>query len=441
MLLEFKIKNFKSFADEVSFSMVPAPKQNDLAYSILKHKMNNKIYKSLCSSVIYGPNASGKTNIISAMEVLKSIIIKGNIRNSEGGISPNVALYRLELIPNNKLKSSKPQPVEFNISFIEENLLIDYSLKIDLGNFLDRDYKRKIIFEELKVNKKTIFIRDDKLKINNLNVLDEYIFNKNVNDNNLLIIAKGSLSDDELFMTNGFKLTFSKDFAQLFTDWFSNKFLIVYRADALQVRKNFNNPQSNTIYVEEAISNAIKMFGVDSNKIGYVPNNDGKDPTLSSLIKLSDKSKAAIPVELFESYGTIRFINIFPLIVQALQTGSTLVVDEFDASIHPSALISIINIFHDDEINVKKAQLVFNTHNPLFLNSNLFRRDEIKFVSRDEESESSDLYRLSDFKTSGINGVRKGSDYMNNYLFDKYGAIRDIDFSSIIEDLIKTGNV
>ena len=88
----------------------------------------------------------------------------------------------------------------------------------------------------------------------------------------------------------------------------------------------------------------------------------------------------AIPAELFESYGTIRFVNMFPLIVSVLLNGGILIVDEFDASIHPMALMNIINIFHNDEINKKHAQLVFNTHNPIFLNSNLFRRDEIKFV-------------------------------------------------------------
>ena len=68
------------------------------------------------------------------------------------------------------------------------------------------------------------------------------------------------------------------------------------------------------------------------------------------------------------------------VLLRTLQTGGTLVVDEFDTSIHPMAIMSLVNIFHNDEINVNHAQLVFNTHNPLFLDSNLYRRDEIKFV-------------------------------------------------------------
>jgi AAA15 family ATPase/GTPase len=143
-----------------------------------------------------------------------------------------------------------------------------------------------------------------------------------------------------------------------------------------------------------------------------------------------------MPVEMFESYGTVRFVNIFPLVIGAILNGGTLVVDEFDASLHPMVLMSIINIFHNDEINKKNAQLIFNTHNPIFLNSNLFRRDEIKFVERDDESHCSTHYSLSDFGTTGDKGVRKHEDYMSNYFISQYGAIKDVDFTSIFESLL-----
>ena len=144
----------------------------------------------------------------------------------------------------------------------------------------------------------------------------------------------------------------------------------------------------------------------------------------------------AISADVFESFGTIRFINMFPLVIRAMQSGGTLIVDEFDASIHPMALMSIINVFHNDDININHAQLIFNTHNPIFLNSNLFRRDEIKFVERDDNEHCSILYALSDFGTKGTN-ARKGKDYMNNYFMDEYGAIRDIDFTDLLQKTVK----
>ena len=101
------------------------------------------------------------------------------------------------------------------------------------------------------------------------------------------------------------------------------------------------------------------------------------------------------------------------------------------------ALMNIINAFHNDEINVNQAQLIFDTHNPIFMNSNLFRRDEIKFTERDEETDCSTLYALSDFGTSGDKGVRKHEDYMKNYFISQYGAINDIDFTPVFEDLFQ----
>ena len=95
MLLEFKATNYKSFKDELIFSMIPAPKQKGLDYSILHEKIGNRTYKGLSSAIIYGANASGKTNIIGAMDTFKNIVLRGNIRNDEKD-SPNAATVALD---------------------------------------------------------------------------------------------------------------------------------------------------------------------------------------------------------------------------------------------------------------------------------------------------------------------------------------------------------
>ena len=77
MLLSFEFENYKSFKNRTTFSMVPAPKQKGLDYSILSKEIGKKNYKSLCSAVIYGANASGKTNIIGAIQTFKSILLRG----------------------------------------------------------------------------------------------------------------------------------------------------------------------------------------------------------------------------------------------------------------------------------------------------------------------------------------------------------------------------
>ena len=414
MLLEFKIKNYKSFAEEAVFSMVAAPKQKGLDYSLMKTRVKGKEIKGLSSSVIYGPNASGKTNIIGAMDVLRSIVLRGNIRNSEEKSSPNPAAEALELIPNS-------DDTEGN-----------------LGVFLNEDYPRRIISENLFVNGEPVFQRSGRLYLGNMKVIKGYLSGVTVqNPDSISEIAENSLSQDELFLTNGFRLVVSPGFARLIADWFADKFMIICRADSMQLIKRFADPKKKAVYIEKTTDQAAKLFGINSNAVGYVVSEEEPDAKLYSIFRDAQNRKSrAVAAEIFESYGTIRFINMFPLVIKAIQTGGTLVVDEFDASIHPMALMSIINVFHNDEVNIHHAQLIFNTHNPIFLNSNLFRRDEIKFVERDDDSHQSILYALSDFGTTGDRGVRKHEDYMGKYFISQYGAIKNIDFTPVFEEIL-----
>lgn len=433
MLLQFKTENFKSFLDEMNFSMTPAPKQKDLEYSILEHKIGNKTYKGLCSAIIYGPNASGKTNIISAMDVFKEIVLKGNIRNSDELRSPNISEGKLELIPNNL--NRYPKPTKFYIRFVEGELLVEYELKIDLGLFLDRNYQRKIEFESLRINDKTIYERTDRIEFFNLKSIEKYLITEfRENEDSAKAIARNNLNETELFLTNGFKMMFSSKIVSFILEWFEEKFIVIYRADAAEIKSKLDNTEGGKIFINRTTNDAAKLFGINSNALGYVVPEDGGEPQLCSIFK---DNGVAIPAKHFESYGTVRFINIFPLILKALVEGSVLVLDEFDANIHPMALMNIINIFHDDDINKKNAQLIFNTHNPIFLNANIVRRDEIKFVERDDETHLSAHYSLSDFKTSGSNGVRKADDYLKHYFLGRYGAVKDIDFYDLFETLIK----
>lgn len=434
MLLEFRTKNFKSFMYELVFSMVPAPKQKGLDYSVLREKVGSKEYKGLSSAVIYGPNASGKTNIISAMDVLKSIILRGHIRNGDSKSKINPAAAQLELIPNRA--ASKGIPVDFEIKFIENNLLFDYKLSLDLGNFLEEDYKRRILSETFSINERLVFSRNDSIEFGDLSILEKYaIVGFEENEKSLFNLAKNNLNPVELFLMNGFKIMFSSKLSNIFKSWLEDKFMVFCRADSLQALPL--SSKKSMIYINPTINEAARVFGINSNALGYLANDDESEPKLVSLVG-GEEGDIPVQSEIFESYGTIRFVHMFPIVMSVLLNGGTLVIDEFDASLHPMAILSIVNIFHNDEVNKKKAQLIFNTHNPIFLNANLFRRDEIKFVERDDETFCSTHYSLSDFGTSGKNGVRNGGEYMKNYFIHQYGAIKDIDFTSVIENLLES---
>lgn len=430
MLLEFKMKNFKSFKKEMNLKMTPT-QIKDLEYSLITKKSKGKSIKALSTAAIYGPNSSGKTNVIGGMEVLRSIILNGNINNKETITSANTAVNKLELIPN--IKSNSEEPVYFYIKFLAEELIIEIELLLNLGAFLESDYNRTILAENLKINEKMIYDRTEKIKIGKIETIKDYLiegFDKKTAEN----ISKSNLDDKELFLNSMFKTLYSKKLYDIIIKWFQDKFKIVYHADKLEVAPIISNKDNDKrFYIDKDLNKAVKTFGLTSENIAFpITDKQEQIKPLSIIDRKEKKEKVFLPAELFESFGTIRFLNIFPMILVTIKNGSILVIDELDASIHPMAIINIINIFHNDEINKNGAQIIFNTHNPIFLNNALLRRDEIKFVEK--EDDSSILYSLSDFGTNGSNGVRNTEDYMKNYFINKYGAIKDIDFSDIFDN-------
>lgn len=428
MLLEFETENYKSFKDRIKFSLIPTPKQKGLDYSIFHKKIEKKQYKVLSSAVIYGPNASGKSNLIGAIQTLKNIVLRGNIRNAPSVNSMNVADYALELIPNNTL--DKKKNVFFSINFIQEEIDVKYSITLDIGMFLEKDAERKVVEENLEINEKTVFSRkNNEISFPKIKDFEEFLIpNFLQNFDTAFSIAQNSLKSDDLFLMNGFRTIVSSNLADFIYDYFSNLLKTVYHSEFLNTVPVFNEKAIS----DKTMNEAVEEFGINSNKLIYVQENNKEQPILCSVME----NKKIIPSQIFESYGTLRFVNIYPIIAEALQKGSTIIIDEFDASIHPSAIMSFINIFHNNEVNINHAQLIFNTHNPLYLNNNLFRRDEIKFVDRDDKTKCSKHYSLSDFGTKG-SSARKGKDYMNNYFINEYGAIRDIDFTDIFKKIVK----
>ncbi|MDR0800264.1 MAG: ATP-binding protein [Endomicrobium sp.] len=440
MLLEFKVKNFKSFKDEAVFSMHPE-KIEDLNYSILKKKVDGKEYKALSSAVIYGPNAAGKTNIVEAMSSFRRIILSGNVLNSwhfaekDGG--------RLELVPN--VKSAEESSTDFGIKFISEdkekkkNYAFEYNLSVQFGKFAQKDYQRKILLEQLFVDDKEIFKREENainLRSDNLKLFLSDNFKKIEFENTMKILTQNLVKTD-LFLTSGFKNILSSQLAEVFKNWFLNNFNVVCVADKAEVAPSvsFLKKIKDGKYLKNVVLDKIlKELGIVSD-MGYYFNKQDNYCELTSVIRNYDNSTSIrLPSRVFESFGTLRLFNLVTILHAAVRFGQTIIMDEFDASIHPMIIMNIINLFHNDEINKNRAQLIFSTHNPIFLNNSLFRRDEIKFVDKEENSDTSILYSLSDFDTDNKELASKTTNYMENYFINRYGAIKDVNLYSVFKE-------
>ena len=246
-------------------------------------------------------------------------------------------------------------------------------------------------------------------------------------------IAERGLAPAELFLPNGFKAIFSKALSEIVTEWFSKKLTVLCRTNGTQMEHRYLDLQMDAPYLD-----AAKALGVNANDMTFKTGEAGNDAVLCTVIQ-KESGRIILPAEQYESHGTLCFMNEFPLVARALETGAVLAADEFGATLHPIALMNLITILHNDTLNIHNAQLIFTTHNPIFLNANLFRRDEIRFVERTDKTHCSALCAMSDFDSAGEECAHRGSSLMWNYLEGQYGAICDIDFSLILEKLIAGG--
>ncbi len=122
-----------------------------------------------------------------------------------------------------------------------------------------------------------------------------------------------------------------------------------------------------------------------------------------------------------ESSGTRKLFGLLSYIARSLVRGTTLIIDELDAKIHPLLLQHIIETFTDMTINQHGAQLIFTSHDLSTMNNHVFRRDEIWFAAKGKD-QNSKLYSLVEFKDNNGVSVRKYAKFDKRYLEGKYGA-------------------
>jgi hypothetical protein len=165
---------------------------------------------------------------------------------------------------------------------------------------------------------------------------------------------------------------------------------------------------------------------VGMQKIGFSPDEkvtllgDVRERELNLYVRPKNLSKDnyfGFPIEAHLSKGTIKLIQMAGSIINALERGDCLVIDEFEARMHTKLSQAIIRMFNSAESNPNNAQLIVATHDTNLLSSLLMRRDQITFVEKDREGASS-VYSLADVK-----GVRDGAAYEKEYLSGKYGGV------------------
>lgn len=392
MLCQFTVKNYKSIRDEVTFDMQAA--------AISEHEDKIIVDKDgeqfLPVSAIYGPNGGGKSNVLEALHTLAAKVLRPLY--ATGDNEDRIFLQKKLIIePFAFSEETKNEPTEFEIFFRTEMAEYRYILHV----------KRDIVVYEsldrVKLDtgrRSALFERDEEIVLKG-------------------VFAKLKISDElsaTLPVLSYLGITYKKnEVVKDVLDWFE------YGVDFL----NYGNPieelrmaVSNSDDVKQLMLDMIQEMDLDIVDFRVVEDeNDRIDVYTKHLVEGYEAELNLLE----ESSGTKKLFGLMPFIADSLLTGTTLVIDELDAKIHPVLLRHIIMMFNDMSINKKKAQLIFTSHDLSTMNSEVFRRDEIWFVAKGN-AQNSKLYSLVEFKNEKGESVRKDAKFDKQYLEGKYGA-------------------
>lgn len=421
MLIDFTVENFKSFKEETVFSMETDKKdilEDTNTISIRQNKRNHK-KKLLKSAVLFGANASGKSNFISILAAFRYYLFmkgKNKFVNDDFRFSDKRKYTKMEI---NILINEKIYNYILELDF--ENKMIVSEIFYIIDERKDEPiYKRennKITFYNKKIfsNYETTinFINENLNESDSiLTRLSEYRKPKEIEDfieylENMMIIWNSRFSVGEigrLFYENKKAkenfIEYLKKFGFLIED-----IEIIKEKEDEELLKIIENMKNSFTGKE---GNSIEMPEIDYRyNLKFIYKKNKKE---SYSLNLSEQST-----------GTQKMIRLFLPIYNVLSNGGILIIDELDESLHYKLIYDIIKMFNSVDINKKNAQIIFTTHNLLLLDLNIFRRDQIWFVENKEIFKGTELYSLSD-----INGVRKDSKILRDYLNGYFGGVPDI---------------
>lgn len=435
MLIRFSVENFLSFLGKETLDLTAVNTCKERSAENTFEKGGETLLKSV---VLYGSNASGKSNLIIALQFFCQTVLYSatNSFSSE----------KIKVIPFLLKSGNKEKPSRLEIEFFLNEKRYCY------GFCATED---KFVQEWLYEQGKLVFMRQNSANEDVIQV--ERIWKK----------ASGL---EERTRKNALFLSVCAQFAvpeaEKIIHWFYTKLHVVfaertssfksysakqfysgkYRDEILDFLRNADTNITNLVVTEK---------NEDDNAVIPAEGPRGEMPVkrkiwkVHSLHNIYNESEQVVDqiewsFEGLESQGTQKAFALAGPVIDTLKTGAILVVDELDAQLHPIFTRQIVRMFNSSKINPLNAQLIFNTHDTNLLSykiyddkcekeENMFRRDQIYFAEKDRV-EATHLYSLIEFKKRGTKKVRNDASFEKDYLNGDYGAI------PFIGDLITRGD-
>jgi len=409
VLLDIEIKNLKSFKNQTIFSMEAENKIEDR--NSFEVEVGKEKFELLKTAVLFGGNASGKSNFTSVLSIFRYYLFNKGIEkyNKEG--------FRFgEEDKNSTIK----------VRNVVDDKIYEYILEINFNT-------KKIIKEKLYITaleRKLVFERENnKIVKYDKETFSEYeitigFINETLTDSDSVIsrIIEWRVPEEiekYIFYIDKIKINnYSDDLGKYIYENKNNKKLVIEFLKKIGIIVN-----DIEVYREK---NEFFLKNIRESKEFQILSEKEQEKLLSQIAYIyrihfvyEDNQKQKYKLEYYEqSAGTQKILSMFFPIYNLLNNGGVMIIDELDITLHYSLIKEIIKMFNSVEYNRKNAQLIFTTHNLLLLDFNLFREDQIWFLENNDVSTGTELYSLSD-----VEGYEKNKYLLRDYLNGNFGGI------------------
>jgi uncharacterized protein len=413
MLIEFSVGNYRSFKDRVTFSMVAA----NLVSKEKSLDVNNtfeidKELKLLKTAAIYGANASGKSNLSRALSFMKWFMVNSS-KETQSTDEISVEPFRLST-------ETEGKPSYFELAFLMDGRKYRYGFEVTQERVIS-----EWLFYVPSVRETNLFER----QLNSIK--SSKVYNADG--------VQQRTRSNALFLS--VSAQFNVELAEKILEWITDKLNIIsglYDQAYLNytVRCFMNNKnRADIVQLIKKLDLGIGEIKVEQEDFTTDSLPDEMPDELKKLIVKAGGGKATIGIshrkfdadgnhksieefdlESHESEGTKKVFALAGPLITALKEGEILIIDEFDARLHPLISLAIVKLFNSKESNPNNAQLIFMTHDTNLLNNKIFRRDQIWFTEKNRYS-ATDLYSLAEYK------IRNDASFESDYIKGRYGAI------------------
>lgn len=421
MLIDFTVENFRSYKDKKVFQFTPSVSK-ELPTNLTTSSIEGM--RVLKTAVIYGANAAGKSNLLTAMAFLGSMI-RSPLHDPTGEESPIHRPIGFALDP-----TMVKEPSRTRVRFVLGKNLYDYALSIR---------ESAIAQESLTVHPdggrgQEWFLRQGtEVKFNQTHLkgpkqrLQDFISPRNTLLAVAIAFGHPQLTEPAQWLNRNLRLRFELG---------EGSGAIRRAVPSLPTAQRCYSDPAFRDWVEGLLRYAdLGIKGVEvqvtlekTKRAVTQPGTEGGPPTRIfreveterhvPFIRHAGLNDYSVLFELSEeSQGTRRLFSMLSPLYDVFQQGEVAIVDELGASMHPSLVRELVSLFHNSEINKNGSQLLFATHNTSLLTGDLFRRDQVWFTEKDNVG-ATDLYSLVEFKDT-----REGEHFERGYLRGRYGAI------------------